>query len=83
VQRALEAGGLATVSITLLREITAKLGVPRAYHVPFPFGHALGEPGQTVRQRAILDAALAVLETARAPGTVVDSPYRWRRSESN
>ena len=80
MQRALEAGGVATVSITLLREVSASLRVPRAYYVPYPFGHALGEPLRLGQQRAIFHAALDLLETANEPGTIVDSPFRWRRT---
>jgi D-proline reductase (dithiol) PrdB len=80
VQRALEAGGVATVSITLLRKVTESLRVPRAYYVPYPFGHALGEPLRLNQQRAVFQAALELLETVREPGTIVDSPFRWRRT---
>jgi D-proline reductase (dithiol) PrdB len=80
VQRALEAAGVATVSITLLREVSESLRVPRAYYVPYPFGHALGEPLRLNQQRAVFHAALDLLETAREPGTIVDSPFRWRRT---
>ena len=80
MQRALEAAGVATVSITLLRKVSERLGVPRAYYVPYPFGHALGEPLRLNQQRVVFHAALDLLETAREPGTIVDSPFRWRRT---
>jgi len=42
--RVLEANGLATTSISMVREHTEKLKPPRALFVPFPFGHAFGKP---------------------------------------
>jgi hypothetical protein len=40
--RVLEAHGIATTSISLVREHTEKIKPPRALLVPFPFGHAFG-----------------------------------------
>ena len=39
--RAFETAGVATTSISMVREHTAKVKPPRALFVPFPFGHAL------------------------------------------
>lgn len=80
MQRELERQGLATVGISLLRRVTEKLRPPRTYFVRYPFGHALGEPFRSAQQQRIFREALAVLETATQPGTIVDSPYRWRRA---
>ena len=38
------------------------------------------EPGADVQQRAILAEALATLAQARVAGSIVDLPYRWKRS---
>ena len=45
VQAAIERAGIATVSISLLREITEIIRPPRALHVPFPMGYPLGKWG--------------------------------------
>ena len=79
VQRELERAGLGTVSITLARPVTEQVRVPRAYFVRYPFGHPFGEPDAPAQQRQILSDALGLLESAREPGIIVDSPYRWRR----
>ena len=59
--------GLTTVGISLIREHTEKLKPPRALWVPFPFGLPLGHPGDVAEQRAVLDAALALLDEAETP----------------
>lgn len=71
--RVLEAGGIATTSISLVREHTEKIKPPRALFVPFPFGLALGPPGDAVLQHRVLAAALALLEAAAGP-VLVDFP---------
>jgi hypothetical protein len=63
--RALEAEGIATTSISMVREHTEKVKPPRALFVPFPFGHALGRPNDPDLQHRVLRA---VLELLRAPG---------------
>jgi hypothetical protein len=65
--RALEGEGVATTSISLVREHTEKVKPPRALFVPFPFGHALGRPDDPDLQRRVLRQALALLEAAEGP----------------
>ena len=67
IQRALEAAGIATVSISLLREITEKVRPPRALFVPFPLGYPLGRPHDADLQTRIMRAAFALLERVDAP----------------
>ena len=52
---------------------------PRAVHVRYPFGHAVGEPHNPEKQRAVVLDALHLLDSATEPGTVVELPYLWRR----
>jgi hypothetical protein len=65
--RALEAGGIATTSISLIREHTEKIKPPRALFVPFPFGLALGPPGDVDLQHRVLAAALDLLSVPAGP----------------
>jgi D-proline reductase (dithiol) PrdB len=80
VQRAIEAAGIPTLGITLLRSVTERVKPPRALYVRHPFGHPLGEAFRVAQQRAILLDALRGLETISEAGTILDSGYRWRRS---
>jgi len=65
--RALEANGIATTSISLVREHTAKIKPPRALFVPFPFGHAFGRPDDAALQHRVLAAALELLDAPSGP----------------
>ena len=65
--RALEAEGVATTSISMVREHTEKVKPPRALFVPFPFGHALGRPNDPELQHRVLKAALELLEAPAGP----------------
>ena len=65
--RALEAQGIATTSISFVREHTEKVKPPRALFVPFPFGHALGRPDDPALQHRVLRAALDLLGASSGP----------------
>jgi hypothetical protein len=79
VQRAIEAEGIATVGITLVREFTEQVLAPRTVHLKWPFGHPLGEPDNRKQQRAVLRRAFQALYAIDKPGTIVDLPFKWRR----
>jgi len=67
----LEKRGIATTSITMLREVTEKVGTPRALIVPYPLGYPLGRPNDPELQTRILRAAFSLLERP-APGPIVE-----------
>jgi hypothetical protein len=71
--RALEVVGIATTSISLVREHTEKVKPPRALWVPFPFGHAFGRAGDAALQHRVLGAALELLSAPAGP-VLVDFP---------
>jgi hypothetical protein len=67
IARVLEEGGLATTSISMVREHTEKVKPPRALFVPYPFGRPLGQPDDPARQLQVIRAALALLQEPRGP----------------
>ena len=75
-----EAAGLSTVSVTNMPFWAERIGVPRTLAVEFPFGHTLGQPGNREQQMRVIGQALAVLESAPAPGTIVHSEEQWPAS---
>jgi len=77
--RAVEAEGVPTVSLSIVREITEKTPPPRALFLRFPFGHALGEAGRREQHHRVLYLALELLFSAATPGTIRDAGLRWRR----
>ena len=79
IARAIETVGIPTVSISLTKELTAAVGVPRALFVKWPLGHPLGEPNHAAQQRTLIFAALRLLLDAQTPGIIAEPGYRWKR----
>jgi hypothetical protein len=63
----LERRGIATICIVLLREVAEKVRPPRAMFVPFRHGYPLGLPNDPGTQRAVVAAALRVIEGEAQP----------------
>ena len=79
IARAVEAAGIPTVCLSLTKDLTAAVGVPRALFVKWPLGHPLGEPYNVLQQRTLIYDALQLLLTAQQPGIIAEPGYRWRR----
>jgi len=62
VSAVLEAAGIASVTIQILREVAEKVRPPRSLLVPFAHGHPLGRAEDPALQRAVIEAALELLE---------------------
>jgi hypothetical protein len=67
IAREIEQAGVATASISLVREHTAQVKPPRALFVPYPFGHPLGQAGNPDLQLRVMRAALAQLAADKGP----------------
>jgi hypothetical protein len=80
--RHLEANGIATVLMGCARDIVEHAGVARFLFSDFPLGNSCGKPGDLESQRGLVAMALDLLETAIAPRTTVQSPYRWAEDPS-
>ena len=70
----LESHGIATTSISIIREHSEVVRPPRALWVPFPLGRPLGVADDPAFQTDVLRAALCLLETAESP-TIADYPH--------
>jgi D-proline reductase (dithiol) PrdB len=79
--REIEARGVTTVALALVRELAVVVKAPRMLYLHWPFGHALGEPGKRDQQRTILHDAFSMATTASRPGLIVDLPYQWKRQK--
>jgi len=75
--RHLEANGIATVVMGCAKDIVEHVGVARFLFSDFPLGNPAGRPGDEASQRATLEMALDVLESATGPRTTRQSPIRW------
>ncbi len=81
IARSIEAAGIPTVAISITKDLTESVGVPRAVFVKWPLGHPLGEAGASLQQRSLIFEALRLLVTASEPGMIYEPGYRWRREE--
>ena len=79
IARAIEANGIPTVSISITKDLTESVGVPRAVFVKWPLGHPLGEPNQPLQQRTMIFEALKLLKEADKPGSIHEPGFRWKR----
>lgn len=77
VARVLEEHGIATVTLSAMRDVAEAVLAPRAVFLPFPFGSPMGRPKDTAKQTAVLRAVLAALEEIQVPGTIIEAriPY--------
>ena len=68
-----EAAGIATVVLSSVREVAAKVSPPRALHCEFPLGRPLGIPNDVEFQLDVLSRAFALLSEETGP-VLVDHP---------
>jgi hypothetical protein len=72
IQRVIEASGIATISISLSKDISQRVLPPRAVYTGFPLGHPIAFPGETFRQKQILRVLLKYLKEMNSPGTIAE-----------
>lgn len=80
VQRVLEEHGIATVSLSMIPDLTRATGVPRLAGIAYPMGRPMGQPGDAAGQREVLRATLRLLESAPGPGAYEELPFAWPES---
>lgn len=81
IARVIEAAGISTTSISLVREHTQQVKPPRALWVPFPFGAAFGRPNDPELQHRVLQAALELLAEPAGP-VLRDFPFEEEETSS-
>ena len=77
VTRVVEEAGISTVMLSMMPAYQPSVGAPRVAAISHPFGRPFGDVGDTATQRAVLQAALAFLESARTPGELIHLPFQW------
>ncbi|WP_421937176.1 hypothetical protein [Phenylobacterium sp.] len=77
VARTLEAAGVATVVVGAARDVVEHVGAPRFLFSDMPLGNAAGLPRDAGSQDLVIEMALALLESATAPRTTVQTPLTW------
>ncbi len=79
IARAIEEVGIPTVTISITKDLTESVGVPRALFVRWPLGHPMGEKHAPLQQRTLIFDALMLLRDVQEPGIIAEPGYRWRR----
>ena len=82
IQREIEGVGISTIGISVVRRFSEKIKPPRTIFLPWPFGHPLGEPFNVAQQRTVLEDAFDALYSIETPGTIIDLPYAWKKSDT-
>jgi len=77
VARHLESHGIPTVVVGAARDIVEECGVARFLFSDLPLGNPCGHPWNSGMQQRIVGMALDLLESAVAPRTTVQTPFRW------
>ena len=68
IQGFIEAAGIPTVGISLLKEVSLRVAPPRTLWVPFPMGHPLGEPHRPeIHTRVLIEALALLAQTSDGP----------------
>lgn len=70
--------GINTISLTLVREMTALVKPSRALYIRHPFGLTLGNVGDAGTHKAVLKDCLRYGVESLPAGTIVDLPYVWK-----
>jgi hypothetical protein len=83
IQREIEATGISTIGISIVRSFSEKIKPPRTVFLPFPFGHPMGEPFNVAQQRTVLIAAFDALYSISTPAEIIDLPYKWKREKQS
>ena len=67
------------MSVSVARDVTEKVKVPRALFLPWPMGHHFGVPFHADLQTRVITEALQLLESATEPGTIRQLDIPWTR----
>jgi D-proline reductase (dithiol) PrdB len=80
VQRAIEAAGITTITLSSIPDLTAAVSAPRIAAIEYPQGRPCGQPGDVEGQLAILQATLQALTDMDAPGQIEHLAFEWPES---
>jgi D-proline reductase (dithiol) PrdB len=78
IQRVLDIIGIPTISLSLVKEITALIKPSKALFIQHPFGLTLGDVDDGATHEAVLRDCLHYAMEPLPPGTIVDLPYQWK-----
>ena len=77
----MEEAGIPTISLSSARDVTEMVKPPRSVFVNFPLGPPTGKPFDHELQMKIIKDAFSALKSIKAPGAIIDLPYRWQEGD--
>jgi len=77
IQREIERKGVPTIGISLVRSYSEKVRPPRSIHLPWSYGHPLGNPFNVAQQTTVLKHAFDALYSILNPGEIVDIELKY------
>ena len=69
------------MTISLIKDLTESVGVPRSIFVKWPLGHPLGEAFNKLQHRTMIFHSLQMLCNSQTPGIILEPGFRWRREQ--
>ena len=76
----MEESGISTVCVTFRKDIIELARPPRTLSLKFSPGKPLGNPGDKKMQRNIIEAGFDLLQNNINDMTIVDLPFRLRKT---
>ncbi len=70
--------GIATISLSLVSEMTELVKPSKALYIQHPFGLTLGDIGDAAVHEAVLKDCLRYAAEGLPAGPIVDLPYVWK-----
>ncbi|MCG8353169.1 MAG: hypothetical protein MI924_35835 [Chloroflexales bacterium] len=77
VQRAIEAAGITTITLSSIPDLTVAVSAPRVAAIEYPQGRPFGQPGDAEGQLAVLRATLQALTEMDTPGQIEHLAFEW------
>ena len=78
VQRVIDIVGIPTISLTLVKEMTALVKPSKALYIQHPFGLTLGEVNDVSTHESVMRDCLKFASQVFPAGTIIDLPYLWK-----
>lgn len=70
--------GIATISLSLVKEMTGLVKPSKSLYIQHPFGLTLGGVGDAATHEAVLKECLRYAAQELPAGTIVELPYAWK-----
>ena len=70
--------GISTISLSLVKEMTALVKPSKALFIQHPFGLTLGDVDDSETHEAVLRDCLHFASQQLPAGSIIDLPYRWK-----